>query len=407
MALQGIVPITIALTEGDFHTLWAPKWREHGQEWQAFLGNGDDVYLFRSTGELLAFIESDARHDLRDHPKWQAFQHEDAARVVPDKRGYCDVIGVPELLAGRPSHENVTGVERALAVARSLGDVIDSTTVGSFFSSYSVLANVARGADHYAVENGGSEWSAVGRAVLSNWDRVVDELDGCYIIPEQDTATVDAAQTKVDAAVEAREQARIEEERAAEAAEAQVDPYDASLWGTAGIDPVKIAVEGRTLYTLRTYVDGQPVFLGHFGQIYTFNNRRAMLRWLAEHDEHDLASTSTWSEIMDGVNGGTLEVTAHPDNTYVFTGLVEDITDGPNKVDTGQLRQAYELLADAADWARDDAVNSVLVANPALQEYIAYMLGGSSGYSPSAPYTAEAEGWRQLENGLVGRFSRF
>ncbi|MEZ2121552.1 MULTISPECIES: hypothetical protein [unclassified Corynebacterium] len=407
MALQGIVPITVSLTEGDFLTLWAPKWREHGQEWQAFLGDGDDVYLFRSTGELLAFIESDSRHDLRDHPKWSAFQHEDSTRVVPGKRGYCDIIGVPELLAGRPSHDNVTGVERAFAVTRSLGDVTGSTTIGSFFSSYSVLANVERGADHYAVENGDSEWSAVGRAVLSNWDRIVDELDGCYIIPEQDSSVVDAAQAKVDAAVEAREQARIEEESAVENAAEKVDPYDVSLWGTAGIDPVKIAIEGRTLYTLRTYVDGQPVFLGHFGQIYTFSNRRAMLRWLAEHDEHDLAATATWSEIMDGVNGGTLDVTAHADNTYVFTGLTEDIMKGPNAVDTEQMRQAYELLADAADWARDDAVNSVLVANPALQEYISYMLGGSSGYIPSAPYTAEAEGWRSLENGLVGRFSRF
>ena len=71
------------------------------------------------------------------------------------------------------------------------------------------------------------------------------------------------------------------------------------------------------------------------------------------------------------------------------------------------MRQAYELLADAADWAADDAVNSILVADPALQEYIADMLGATSGYVPSAPYTNEVEGWKQLEESLTKRFSKF
>ena len=37
MTTKGIVPVKLSLTEGDVYTLWAPKWREHGAEWQGFL----------------------------------------------------------------------------------------------------------------------------------------------------------------------------------------------------------------------------------------------------------------------------------------------------------------------------------------------------------------------------------
>ena len=76
-------------------------------------------------------------------------------------------------------------------------------------------------------------------------------------------------------------------------------------------------------------------------------------------------------------------------------------------MDTAQLGQAYELLADAADWAGDDAVNKVLVAYPRLQTYIGYMLGAPSGVTPSAPFDEEVKGWKQLEEDLVKRFTKF
>jgi hypothetical protein len=226
-------------------------------------------------------------------------------------------------------------------------------------------------------------------------------------VPDTDADAVNAAQSDIDAANIAAEKRRAEEAEAAKKAEEEADPYDASVWGEAGIDPIKIAIDGRLLYSLRTYINGQPVFLGRYGEIYTFNNRRSLVRWLVEHSDHDLASVSTWSDIMEAANGGTLEVQVHSDNAYSFTGIADDIAKGPQAVDTDQMRQAYELLADAADWAADDAVNSILVADPALQEYIAYMLGATSGYVPSAPYTNEVEGWKQLEESLTKRFSKF
>lgn len=403
---DGILPIKLALTEGDYYTLWAPRWKEHGAEWQAFLGKGEHVFFFDSPAQLLAYLMHNATHDLSSHPKWQSFNSGTAERVVPAERNFYDIIGAPGMLAERPSHENVSGVARAFAAARGLADVSGLAEAGSFFTSYSVLGNVERGSEHFAGETGSAEWSAIGRTVLKRWDAVVDQLDGIVHTPEVPEADVQDAQAEIERATEAAAAERKRREAEAAEAAAAVDPYDESLWGIAGIDPIKIAIDGRVLYTLRTYVNNAPVFLGKFGEIRTFSNPKSLLRWLVEHDDHDLTKVSTWSEVMDAVNGGTAEVTVHPDNVYTFTGLVSDIAKGPKEVDTSQMRQAYELLADAADWADDDSLNSLLLANPGLQDYISYMLGAHSSYIPSAPYTDEAEGWKQLEESLTRRFSK-
>ena len=294
MAQQGIIPVKLSLTDGDFYTLWAPSWKEHGQEWQAFLGGDDNVYFFHSPAELLAFLSSDQEHDLQTHPKWGAFNSRDAARVVPTSKETMDLVGVPGFLAGRPSHENVSGVARSFAVARSLAGVCALTDVESFFNSHSMLMNVQRGSEHYAGEGGMSEWTSVGHAVLNNWDKILDSLDDIVFVPDTDADAVNTAQSDIDAANIAAEKRRAEEAEAAKKAEEEADPYDASVWGEAGIDPIKIAIDGRLLYSLRTYINGQPVFLGRYGEIYTFNNRRSLVRWLVEHSDHDLASVSTW-----------------------------------------------------------------------------------------------------------------
>lgn len=407
MAQQAIVPVKISLTEGDYYTLFSPAWKAHGQTWQAFLGDDDHVFFFNSPGDMLAFLESGAKHDLVEHPGWEAFAAQDAARVVPDDRHYYDIIGVPGYLAQRASHANVTSVSRGFAMAKALGNVCSLTTIGSFFSAHSLLANVDRGADHYSGDTGLGEWSAVGRAIVTNWDKVVDTLDEQVFVPPV-TGGEEAAQRITAAEEEARR--REEEQQAAKAAAASaVDPYDASVWGTSGIDPVKIVIDGKSVYTLRCYnpTTKRAIFLGKFGEIMTFANPKALTRWLVEHHDHDLAAVATWQDIMDAANGGTLEVQVHPDNTYVFTGLSEDIAAGTNKVDTKQLGAAYEVIADAADWAGDDAVSDVLVAQPEIQEYLGYMLGNESGYTPSAPFTAEQNGWLRLEKTLTGRFSKF
>ena len=43
-----IVPIRLGLTKGDLYTLWAPRWRDAGDEWEALLGKDEDLYGFES-----------------------------------------------------------------------------------------------------------------------------------------------------------------------------------------------------------------------------------------------------------------------------------------------------------------------------------------------------------------------
>ena len=408
MTTKGIVPVKLSLTEGDVYTLWAPKWREHGAEWQGFLGAGDEIFVFDSPAQLLVFLESGAKHDLTSHPKWGVFNALGADRVVPGAQGECDIIGVPALLAGRPSHESVRHVARCFTIARAFGDIAGDTNTQVLFAIHSVLSNVERGSEHFGGDAGFAEWTAIGHVVLNNWDTAIDCCDKLVTHAEVDPAAVAEANTRIDEAIAAAEKARAEEEQRRKEEAEKVDPYDTTVWANSGIDPIKVHIDGHTVYTLRTFVQGQPVFLGRFGQIYTFTNPKALLRWLIEHEEHDLAKVSTWGEIMTNVNAGELELVVHDDNVYSFNGITRDIAKGPEAVDRDQVFRTYELLADAADWAGDDSLNSFFLANPRFQDYIAYLTGSttSAGYTPTPPFHDHVEAWQALEEMLTKRFSK-
>nr|VDG62454.1 Uncharacterised protein [Streptococcus thermophilus] len=412
MTTRAILPVKISLTEGDFYTLWAPTWRQGGSEWQAFFGDKDDVLAFTSPEALLVYLEDHTEHDLADHPQWNAFQALGDDRVVPGPKNEYDIIGLPHFLAGRPSHENVSSASRVFQISRSLADVASAETASIFFASHSILNNIHRGHEHYSGPNGMDEWTGVGRAVLTNWKEVVESLDGAVRVvgdDELDAARVDKAGESIAAAATAREEARAQSEKEAEEARAAADPYDVSPWADAGIDPVKMTVHGKGVYTLRTYVGGAPVFLGKYGEIFTFPTAKHLLRWIVDNDDHDLAAVSTWEDIMTLANAGELEVDVHADNSYSLNGIATDIEKGVDAVDTQQMSKAYELMADAADWAKDDSLNSFLLANPRMQDYLAYMMGSTeaAGYVPSAPFADKAEAWKELEEMLVKRFSKF
>ena len=412
MSTRAILPVKISLTQGDFYTLWAPTWKEHGSEWQAFLGDDQSILVFNSPAELLAYINTHAEHDLTDHPKWAHFSGQGDDRVVPDEKHTFDIIGAPEYLAGRPSHVNVSSLGGVLQIARSLADVASAEHAQIFFASHSVLGNVARGADHYAGENGMDEWTGLGHVILANWKEVVESLDGAVRLvsaDELDAASVDNARAAIESAQATRAANKEREEAAAKEQAAAADPYDATVWANAGIDPVKISIQGKSVYTLRTYLGSAPVFMGKYGEIMTFPSTKHLGRWILQNDEHDLASLSTWPDLVNAANAGDLKVEVHPDNSYSFNGLAQDIAKGVDTVDTQQMAKAYELLADAADWAKDDSLNSFLLANPRFQDYLAYMLGSTeaAGYVPSAPFTDKAQSWTEMEQQLIKRFSKF
>ncbi|WP_296182343.1 hypothetical protein [uncultured Corynebacterium sp.] len=412
MSTRAILPVKLSLTEGDFYTLWAPKWRQNGSEWQAFLGDDESVLAFNSPAELLCFVESGNKHDLLDHPQWDQFAGRDADRVTPAKRDEYDLIGMPEALAGRPSHQNVSTVARNLEIASALADVAGAEHTTIFFASHSILRNVSRGADHYSGEQGMSEWSGVGHVIAGNWKAVIEDLDKHVRVVSSDdfdTAKVSDAKERISSATAANAAAAKKAEEKRKAAAEAADPYDNSPWAAAGIDPIKITAQSKSVYTLRTYLDGKPIFLGKWGEIFTFDSPKILVRWIMDNDEHDLARVSTWEEVVAAANAGELEVQVHPDNQYSFNGIVRDIEKGPEAVDSDQMARCYEVCADAADWAGDDSINSYMLANPRLQDYLGYMLGSTehAGYVPSKPYNEHAESWKGLEDMLIKRFSKF
>ena len=409
---NGIVAVELEITSGTWYTLWAPNWLVKGERWQGFLGDDDDLFVFDSPAKLLAFLEDGGRNELAEHPKWAQFKSDLVTNVVPTRTGKISLVEVPRKLAQRPGYESTSAVARGFDLLRSMGNVLGLKSVNNWFHSYSILDNVRRGPDHYQSQNGLEEWSGVGRTVLDRWKGMLDDVEVHLTEPEVDEAKVEDAQKRIDEAQEAREK-RLKEKEAEAAAAANskegedVDPYDKTIWADAGIDPIRISLGGQYVYTLRCYVGDKPRFLGRHGEINTFPNSRALVRWLIDAHDHDLEELETWGDIVSAANAGELEVTVHDSNQYSFAGLHDDIAESIDAVDTDQLGRAYELLADAADWAGDDSVNKVLLSYPKLQNYLAYMLGSPSDSQPSAPFDEEAKGWKALEEDLTKRFTRF
>lgn len=403
---RAIVPVKLSLDQGDLYTLWAPEWKEQGSLWQAFLGDNSGVFGFESPAQLLDFLESGILHDLESHPKWSEFTAKSESRVLPRKADEYDIVGLPALLADRPSYEAVNKAAGIVRIAKSLANVASAEAAVVFFASHSIVNNLNRGSEHYSGDAGAEEWTGLGSVILTNWKKVREALD--EVVVTKDAPAKPDTQARIDDAVAREEAARAAEKEAAEKAAAAADPYDSSRWAAAGIDPIKIIADGRTLYSLRTYVDGRPVFLGKFGEIFTFPSGKQLTRWLVSHDDHDLAKVSTWEELSTAANAGELEVQVHDDNIYSLKGISDQILKGVDAVDTKQMARAYEIIADAADWAGDDSVNSFFLSNPRMQDYISYMLGSpeTAGYVPAAPFTDHAKAWDELAATLLRRFSK-
>ena len=161
--------------------------------------------------------------------------------------------------------------------------------------------------------------------------------------------------------------------------------------------------------TLRCYLDDKPVFLGSEGRISVFPSERALARWLAEDgaDGHDLLVASTWPDVVGRATVGELEVVVDPLNHYTFTGLADDITEGPTAVDAAQLELATELLTDVGEWAGDDEPARVLAENQPLGWLVSFVVRPDpTRLAPSAPYDAEAAKFRELVAELEERLRR-
>ncbi|BCQ10272.1 hypothetical protein JMUB5695_03727 [Mycobacterium heckeshornense] len=409
-----LVPIRLSLTAGDRYTLWAPRWRDAGDEWEAFLGKGEDLYGFETVADLVAFVRTDTDNDLVDHPAWKDLTQANAHKLDPADDKQFDLVGVEELVAEKPTQESVAALAGSLAIVSAIGSVCELPTVSKFFNGNPMLGTVAGGIDHFTGKAGRKRWNSIAEIIARGWDDVLAAVDGIVITPDVDEAASaraaaelaeprkdDESALDIDIGDEGEEP---DESIAAE--DTVVLGSDEDFWLKVGIDPIRIMTDAGTFYTLRCYFDDRPIFLGRNGRISVFSSERALARYLADEHDHDLSDLSTYDDIRTAATDGSLEVDITDDNVYVLTGLADDLADGPDAVDREQLELAVELLRDVGEYAEDSTVEKALATDRPLGKLVAYVLEPDPVGKPAGPYARAVREWEQLERFVESRLRR-
>jgi len=424
-----LVPIRLSLTDGDRYTVWAPRWRDAGDEWEAFLGKDEDLYAFETPADLVAFVRTNTDNDLVDHPAWKGLTEANAHKLEPADDKQFDLISVEDVVSDKPTEESVTTLANALAIVSSIGSVCELPAVMKFFNGNPTLGTLSGGIGHFTGKAGLKRWHAIAEVIGRSWDDVIRALDEIVSTPDVESAASEAAAAELAEPVEEEhvEQEDLDgaDEEQTESAAESVDDTDArdtgkarttatdvvlggdeDFWLKVGIDPIRIMTGAGTYYTLRCYFDDRPIFLGRNGRISVFSSERALARYLADEHDHDLSDLSTYDDIRTAATDGSLRVDVTDDNVYVLTGLVDDLADGPDAVDREQLDLAVELLRDVGDYAEDNTVDEALATDRPLGKLVAYVLESDSVSKPAPPYAAAVRAWEELERFVESRLRR-
>ncbi len=459
--MADLVPIRLSLSAGDRYTVWAPRWRDAGDEWEAFLGKDEDLYGFDSVADLVAFVRADSGddpHDLVDHPGWDDLTSAHAHAFEPAEDKQFDLVAVEELVAEKPTEDSVDTLASALAIVSSIGSVCELAAVSKFFNGNPDLGAVSGGVDHFRGKAGQKRWNSIATIIGRSWDDVLGAIEDIISTPEVDEkASEKAADELAEEREEPEEPEESEESEDAEDAEEANntegteateatdhtddtdEPEDADedveddeegdedeadededraegdtvvlggeedFWLQVGIDPIRIMTDSGTFYTLRCYLDDTPIFLGRNGRISVFSSERALARYLADEHDHDLSDLSTYDDIRTAATDGSLAVDITDDNIYVLSGLGDDFADGPDAVDKDQLELAVELLRDIGDYSEESTVDKALEAGRPLGKLVAAVLEPGSSGKPSAPYSSAVREWEQLERFVESRLRR-
>lgn len=408
---QDIIPIELGLPQGDVVTLWAPRWREDGEEWEAFLGDEEDLYAFPDAAHLAAFVRTSEQHDLLDHPAWDVVPALNVPELIPDDDHSYDLVGVPELVADKPDQWTLGELAEIIGIVRSLADVCELDDVHEVLDAHESFSLLDQGTLPFSGRDGERLWADLSQAVSEKWDIVLDAIDGLVTVPDVDEKLLEQTSEELATflAESAEAEAAAENEDLVDDADEDAEDEPVGFWGEVGIDPIKIITSGAEYYTLRCYLDDKPVFLGSEGEIDVFNSEKALIRAIADGKnlaDNDLAQVSTWEEVTAKATAGELEIDVDAENTYVLNGIAEDIAEGPESIDPAQLELAVELITDAAEWADDESVETALATNESLGWLVSFVLRPDpSRLEPSAPFDAEQSEWRKLVETFENRLT--
>ncbi len=428
-----LIPIRLGITAGDLYTLWAPRWRDSGDEWEGFLGKDENVFAFASVADLAAFVRTDSDNDLAEHPAWEAMTRANAHRLEPAEDRQADLIAVAEQLAEKPTEDSVGALANTLAVVSSLGSVCELPAVTRFFNGNPNLGLVTGGLEQFTGRAGRKRWDTVGEIVARGWDGVLSAIDEIVVTPEVDEGVAAAAADELAEPFDGEDDfglltAETDDDENDDdggaiagigalaatslgstslgASKTVVLGGDAHFWENVGIDPVRVMTSGGTFFTLRCYYDDRPRFLGRNGRISVFGSERALARYLADEHDHDLADLSTYDDIRTAATDGSLRVDVIEDNVYVLNGLADDIADGPDAIDRDQLALAVEFVRDVGFYSEDDAVDVLLAEDTTLGALVNHVLDPDSVARPAPPYATAAREWEELEGFVESRLRR-
>jgi hypothetical protein len=404
-----IVPIELSVTAGDLVTLWAPRWREDGEEWEAFLGDDENLFAFTDVAALVGFVRTAGDHDLIDHPAWALVPQLPAPDLRPVESHRYDLVGVPELVAQSPDTWVIGELADVVSIVRSLADVCGLDVVHEVLDSTPGFGMLEGGTLAFGGREGQRHWEALCTVIAQRWDDVLDAVDGVVRIPDVDAAALAMAQTELTEAEAVTTKTATGEADSGEATpEAPAAPHPVlAFWSEVGIDPIRIISDLGDHYTLRCYLDDAPVFLGHSGRIEVFGSPRALARYLADNPKgHDLDEVSTWPQVTKQAHAGELQVAVDDGNSYVLAGLADDLAGGPETVDPGQLELAVELITDAEQWAGSDAATTALAGSEPLGWLVSFLLRPDpTRLAPGAPFDAEVAAWRTLVGAFEDRLN--
>ncbi|HEX6358483.1 primosomal protein [Actinophytocola sp.] len=424
---QDIVSIELGLPQGDVVTLWAPRWREDGEEWEAFLGHEDDLFAFPDAAHLAAFVRTVDEHDLADHPAWDVVPQLSVPELLPDEAHTYDLVGVPELAAEEPDTWTIGELADIIAIVRSLADVCELDEVHEVLNSAAGFSALEQGTFPFTGREGEKLWTDLAETIAERWDEVLDAIDDVVFTPEVDKAVLDqttdelaefqAESAEAESALDTEDAEDAEESEDGEEStkddavdeedesdedeedDEEAEPEPVGFWAEVGIDPIKVITAEAEYYTLRCYLDDEPIFLGTKGKITVTKSTRALAKHIAQAGavDNDLAEVSTWEDVSAKATDGSLDIEVETDNTYVLHGLADDIAEGPDAVDPVQLDLAVELLNDAADWAGDKSVSEALAQSESLGWLVSFVLRPDpTRLAPSPPFDAEVAAWRTL-----------
>lgn len=400
-----IVPIQLSLTEGDLVTLWAPTWREDGEEWQAFLGDDDALFGFPEVAQLAAFVRTAREHDLIDHPAWSVVPDLTVAELTPEETQTYDVIGVPEIAAEDPDQWTIGELQEITDIVRAIADVCELDVVTEVLDSAPGFGMLSQGTLPFVGREGDRLWTQLVKVIAERWDEVIDALDALVDTPEVDATALAAAQKELEAAA-------VDADAVAPADDTEDEVDDDTppgFWEEIGINPVRITTRDGVFLTLRCFLDDKPIFLGRGGTVEVFAGERALARWVADDgaDGHDLTVASTWVDVVAKAGVGELEVVVDELDDYTLTGIADDIADGLVAVDPEQLERATELIRDVGEWAGDDDPAEALADNQPLGWLVSFIVRPNpTRLAPSPPFDRESARLRELIEDLTARLHR-